>query len=252
MHISTISAALWLVTILVQAAALLLALRRNQLELSIYLGYKLTKSLVLWQFQGHAVYADLYWLGVCLNPVASFVLLRGIFRQCFSPIKSLPEGALTRGAMGVSIFSALILFLAILDPTKSPFFAIDRAAGSVIASLLLVIVGYNNLLGIPWRSRTFGLTAGFALYTTVSIFTTALIARMPQFIHTLGYIDRIAWLTMLSVWVAYLVKPSIAPQSITLEEIDQLAKKTQGMSLHLKELTTHAQLASRHRSSRTA
>jgi hypothetical protein len=232
MNLSSPSAALWLVTITVQAAALFLAHKRKQPELATFLGYKLVKSLALVAVLDSAgVYQRVYQIGVVLNPLFAFWLLHGIFRQVFST-------SIIRHFVAKMLASAVVACTLVL-PGYTWWVKLDLAVAVVSSATLLLLVGYANALGMHWRHHMFGIACGFWMYTTVSVMTAALLSR-PHSTVAPDYINRIAWLLMLVTWCGHLcvpLKDSIIPTHEQLNELKKTVNSVRALKSQLSRKT---------------
>jgi hypothetical protein len=234
MNLSTTSAAIWLVTLMVQAAALFYALRRNQPELAIYLGARNIKSLLLVIFLANEdAYFAIYWNFATVQPLFDFILLRGIFRQTFQPYTSLPRYALTNIATAVSICTAALMALAMHRPAIDWRLTIERCSASSIAAALVIVIGYGRLLGIPYRRRLLGVVAGYSLYLLSTLIAAVLHSGAGGVFQ---YIPRTAYIVACAIWLYAIVRPTTPP--LTLSEFDLLAMKqtAQAMKNHFEDI----------------
>jgi hypothetical protein len=232
MQLTTTSAALWLATIMVQAAALYLAQKRKQPELWLFLAYKLTKSLTMVAVSGNLELAAwVYWIGSLINPVFDFVVLRGIFRQIFQPYSTLPSNRIATWFAGVVFLIAVSTAVVLYLPSMHWMIAMDRAAGSIIGAALFVILAYRKALGLPWRHHVSGITAAYCVYTCASV--------VAKFGYD-AYMPRAAWLLMLIAWCAVLSRPlkdSIIPTHEQLNELKKTVNSVRALKSQLSRKT---------------
>jgi hypothetical protein len=235
------SAALWLASSMLQAAALFFAIYRKHPELSAYLAFRNILTVALWASlpRSSQQYAGIYWTGQALDSGFCFLILHGIFRRLFAPYAFLPRQTLTNIILAVSIACAVVLTLI----SANGIVGANLSTAMIVATILLIIIPYSQRLGIPMRKQNFGIACGFCFYTAVRIFTAALWSRFPSEVPMISYIDRLAWLVMLTIWTTYLCYKPQPARSITMDELRGLKKKT----LHMKEATTYGRDTYAHR-----
>lgn len=207
MTFTTFSAALWLVTIMAQAAALFYSLRRFKPELASFLAWKLAKSLTLNLVMSDPIaYYYVYVIGAHVNAVFTVILVRGIFRQLFAPYSVLPK-SLTSHVIAVSIVLSIVMTTLVYSPTTPFVVAFEAMFAGITASALMVFVAYRKTLGIQ---RSTSIMFGFSLYT----FAAIIASRFP-----VPYLDRLAWLAMLLIWLSYLVRPARPPLALSTQDL---------------------------------
>jgi hypothetical protein len=237
MNLSTTSAAFWLVTILVQAAALFYALRRKQPELATYLAFRNLKSLLLVIFLANQdAYFAIYWNFSTVQPLFDFILLRGIFRQTFQPYTSLPRRALTNIATAVSICTAALMAFALHRPALDWRLTIERCSASTIAAALVIVIGYGRLLGIPWRRRLLGVVAGYGLYLASILAAGALHGGAGGVFQ---YLPRTTFIVACVIWLFAIVRRPTPPLTLSDADLLSLVTLTKRMKNHFEDVTNH-------------
>lgn len=184
---------LWLATIAGQWLLFAYAVRKRIARLAprflLFLGFICFQSTALFAVARALSYPYYFWsyyAGLAIETLLLMLVLYDIFRTTFQPYFSLPSRTLGRLVTSIAVISALVISLAIWKPALSADAATSflrtfhRTSGLVVALSLWSVVMYARHVGVPWRSRTAGIAAGFLFYLSVQGLTTAAIGFAPQ------------------------------------------------------------------------
>jgi hypothetical protein len=164
-------------------------------------------------------YWDVYWAGLVVSIALRFAVISEIFSQVFSNYPGLKQlsRVLFRWA------SAVLLLVAIVVAVHAPYdgslsflsliHVVDRAVGLMQSSLLLLLIGFSSYFGLSWRSFTYGIAIGLAIFSTVDLATEAI---RTEFVA--GYIfDLVTMATYhccVMIWLVYLLVPETARRTV--------------------------------------
>ena len=236
---------LWIVTIFSECVLLALAIRKGIRRLLpsyvYYLGFLCSQAVLLFaiaQWLPYRFYFWSYYGGLILETCLWVVVLYDIFRRVFNPLDSLPSGSLAKLVASIVIISVIAITLAISRPAVNSSAitvlvrTLHRTTEFVVALSLWSLVMYARSLGIPWRSRIAGITAGLLFYLSVDTAAQAAegFASQPWF----GWIDRIGntgFLVSIFMWALAVRRQEIVVELPTPAALDKLRSLVAQMQL---------------------
>jgi hypothetical protein len=164
-------------------------------------------------------YWAVYWVGSVISIALRFAVISEIFSQVFSNYPGLKELShiLFRWATVVLLLVAIAVALHAPDDGSVSFLAaahvLDRAVGLMQSGLLLLLLVFSSYFGLSWRSFTYGIAMGLAIFSCVDLATEAI---RTQFVA--GYIfDLVTMATYhccVMIWLVYLLVPETARRTV--------------------------------------
>lgn len=179
----------------------------------------------LYQWGSYADYFYGYWATSALGIGLGLAVLFEIFQHAFRPYAAL------RG-LGSMLFrwAALVLLLvAVITALSAPagqkpiitaILSLERSIRMMQIGLLVLLLFFSPQLGLSWRHRLFGITAGFGGYAAVSLTLASLRAQVgipSDSAYTL--INSGAYVLAGATWFAYLLAPEPARQAVRVQPV---------------------------------
>jgi hypothetical protein len=177
-------------------------------------------GFVIYQSGDKVAYFLESWFGGVILITLAFMVILEVFRNVLADFK-----ALQRLAAGFVILVGLGLFILAVyvgqfgaegsDPMVASLLVMERSIRIVQLGLVIAIFGFVALFGLNWKNHIFGIALGYGLYAAVSM---SLDAYVGHFGATVAYkamlIEQFAYLSMLFIWVGYIVQPQPAKQTL--------------------------------------
>lgn len=179
----------------------------------------------LYQWGSYADYFYGYWTTSALGIGLGLAVLFEIFQHAFRPYAAL------RG-LGSMLFrwAALVLLLVAVitaltapsgqNPIITAVLSLERSIRMMQIGLLVLMLFFSPQLGLSWRHRLFGITAGFGGYAAVSLTLVSLRAQLgiPSD-STYTLINSGAYVLAGATWFAYLLAPEPARQAVRVQPV---------------------------------
>jgi len=213
--------------------AVVLAMVRRKLRLEYplffaYAAFQVVSAAVHFALYQRGVYADYfyaYWTSSVLATGLELAVLYEIFQHSFRPYAAL------RG-LGSMIFrwAALVLLLvAVITALAAPsgqkplitaILSLERSIRMMQCGLLILMLFFSPQLGLSWRSRLFGITAGFGGYAAVTLTLVSLKAQLGIPGDTAySLINSGAYTLAAATWLAYTLAPEPARQAVRVQPV---------------------------------
>jgi hypothetical protein len=184
----------------------------------------------------YADYFYAYWTSSALGIGLGLAVLLEIFRHSFRPYAALRGLAsmLFRWAALVLLMVAVITALAApagQKPLITIILSLERSIRMMQCGLLVLLLFFSPQLGLTWRHRLFGITAGFGGYAAVSLILVTLRAQLNIPGDTAySLISSGAYTFAALTWFGYLLAPEPARQAVRVQPVpDQWDFALQGM-----------------------
>jgi hypothetical protein len=205
--------------------------RKLRLEFPFFFSYaafQVGSVPLLFALHQRGVYADYfyaYWTSSAVGIGLGVAVLYEIFVHAFRPYAAL------RG-LGSMLFrwAALVLLLvagitaltasAGQDPTITAIFSLERSIRMMQCGLLVLMLFFSPQLGLSWRNRLFGITAGFGGYAAVSLALVSLRAQLGIPGDTAySLISSGAYTLAAATWLSYLLAPEPARRAVRVQPV---------------------------------
>jgi len=204
-----------------------------------YAAFQVVSAPALFALYQRGVYADYfyaYWVTSALGIGLGLAVLFEIFQHAFRPYAALRGLAsmLFRWAALVLLLVAVITALAAPSgqkPIITAILSLERSIRMMQVGLLVLLLFFSPQLGLSWRHRLFGITAGFGGYAAVSLTLVSLRAQLgiPSD-STYSLINSGAYTFAALTWFAYLLAPEPARQAVRVQPVpDQWDFALQGI-----------------------
>jgi len=193
-----------------------------------YAAFQVVTVPVQFALYQRGVYADYfyaYWISSAVGIGLGVAVLFEIFQHAFRPYAAL------RG-LGSMLFrwAALVLLLvagitaltasAGQDPTITAIFSLERSIRMMQCGLLVLMLFFSPQLGLSWRHRLFGITAGFGAYAGISLALVSLRAQLGIPGDTAySLINSGAYVLAAATWLSYLLAPEPARQAVRVKPV---------------------------------
>jgi hypothetical protein len=183
---------------------------------------------------GHAtgvLYRYVFIATLAGSTALRFGIIQEIFNNVFRDYSRLERLAAT----SMRWFTGLLVLAAILTTFYSSGTApdnllvgvrlLDRSVTVIQAGLLLFLFLFSRVFGLSWRSYTFGIAFGFAIFASTEIagWTLGLIALTEHSKNLLDLLPTGSYHVSVLVWLGYLLaaeKP-VGAATYTVPEMDQ-------------------------------
>ena len=236
---------LWLAPALIQIAIVGMLVRRKRLHdypwFLAYSAWSAIGTLALFSLDhSPLVSANIYWECSGANDVISTVLRFGViselFRHIFDQYRALKPLSRSLLRWGTAILFLVAVAISAYSPTKdvplfSPLLSAGRAVAIVQSGLLLMLFAVSFYFRIPWKSFTFGVAAGMAIYAAVNLAMLAIrVATGPVETHWMSLTVMAAYNCSTMVWLSYALLPeseSTPPNSLPEHNLEEWNKELQ-------------------------
>lgn len=172
----------------------------------------------------------LYWISLALESVLALLLVYGIYRLAMAPLKGLQTlGMLIfKWAAGISFIVAFSS--AFLEPSgvagrrasanellMSAISQLHRTQSVLTLCLLIFVFFAIRPMGLSFRSRIFGVSAGLAVMAVSEIAEAAYMTLNPSHMSAVsGLLNGISICVVLAIWTAYFALPEPKRKMIVL------------------------------------
>jgi tetrahydromethanopterin S-methyltransferase subunit B len=169
-------------------------------------------------------YYSVYWVGTALSDMVMIAVLYEIFCAAFKPFAGLQDLAkvVFKWAAGCILFIGFVVLMTTPEATSirnhwvyvsvSSFERIVRVMACAL--LLFLFLGAQHL-GISKRNRVFGFVLGFGVqaFLQLLVYSTLASSHVSKIPILTPLIPQIYFISLL-IWVAYLIQPEPARESL--------------------------------------
>lgn len=202
----------------------------------LYTLYEVLVFLLLFTCRmiGHSlsgVYRSVF-IGTAIGSVVlRFGIIQEIFNNLFQDYPRLTEvGTLSmRWLTGILLVAAVLLALyssgTISDHMLSGVMLLDRSVAIIQAGLLLFLFCVPSVLGLTWRTYTFGIALGFGIFASTELAYWALrLTELSE--HAKDLLDLLptgSYQVSVLVWIGYLrtLEKPVPVSHYTIPELDR-------------------------------
>jgi len=235
--------AIWIAVTTLQWILVAISIRERLARITpfytVFISFVAVQSSVLFgisQLMPYPVYFWAFYFGAATETALLFFVVYDVFRNVFDPLSSLPPRTLAKAVAGVAIIATFSITLAMWKPAVQPDAlaalarTFQRTTNFVVSLSFWSLVFYARKLGIPWRSRTAGIAAGFLFYMTIQSITTAALGFAPKaWFSTLSRIGIVSYLASLFVWIRAVQQQEAEAELPTPEAVLQLGAAVKQM-----------------------
>jgi hypothetical protein len=157
-------------------------------------------------------YWCVYWVGLATSIALRFAVISEVFYNVFDNYPGLKElsRVLFRWATAVLLLVAVVVAVHVpADGTYSILSGIhvlDRAVAVMQSGLLLLLVGFSSYFGLSWRSFTYGIAIGLAIFSSVDLATEA-VRTGPVAGYVFDFVTMATYHCCVVIWLVYLLVP---------------------------------------------
>lgn len=236
---------LWIAPhILLAVVPVLMYTRRLHKNFPVFFLYTLYETLgFLLRFTaytvGHGPGGGLYRYVFIATAAGSTALRFGIIQEIFNNVFRDYPGLERFAAASMRWLTGLLVLAAILTTFYSSGTApdnllvgvrlLERSVTIIQAGLLLFLFLFSRVFGLSWRSYTFGIAFGFAIFasTEIASWTLGLIALTEHSRSLLDLLPTGSYHISVLVWLGYLLAAEIpvGAATYTVPEIDQWSEE---------------------------
>ncbi len=168
------------------------------------------------------VYFYVYWVSFGVGAILILRVLHEMFRHA---VRSIPGVQM----LGQPIFfwaitiSVILAFASGITPHTSGMSLLLASAQvlmrsqSVLALCMLTFLAFaSNTLGVPFRSRIFGVTFGFGLMAVGDLVISAFFSHQPNLASATNIVHEGVYLSAIALWSAYFLQPEPARRLVTM------------------------------------
>ena len=216
--------------------ALLLIRRSSQLRhfyfLAAYLAARLISDVLLLGlfYNGkhlahelsYKLYFYVYWSTYAVEAVLGFGIIFSIYKLAMAPLQGLSKlGMLMfRWAGGIAV--AIAVTMAFGPHVNSQSFIIravsqlQQTQSVLTLCMLLFVCLAIRPMGLSFRSKIFGVCFGLGILATTDLVGAAWLSQVKSFASAFNFINGLAILLTLAVWMTYFVMPEPKRRMIVL------------------------------------
>ncbi len=211
-------------------------LHRNFPTFFIYTVYEVIEFLLLFvsRIIGHSlggVYRNVFIVTAMGSAVLRFGIIQEIFNNLFHDYSRLKEiGTTSMRWLTVILLVAALLLAAYSSGTisnhmLSGVMLLDRSVAIIQAGLLLFLFLFPRMLGLSWRSYTFGIALGFGIFASTELAYWAI--RLTDLTeHAKDLLDLLptgSYQVSVLVWIGYLraTEKSVSASTCAVPELDR-------------------------------
>lgn len=151
-------------------------------------------------------YFYLYWGLNCLAMLLEIGVMYEIFVKSLKPYSGLIDlgKMLFRWAAAFLVLAATITSFAghngLMDKCLTATNQFERSLRLVQCGLLLLFFLFERRLGLSWRSPAISIGVGLGLYASLSLSSSFIHIRMPQWSTGLDYLDYTQYMVVVGFW----------------------------------------------------
>jgi hypothetical protein len=172
----------------------------------------------------HAYYAYFYtyWVSFGVSAILILRVLHEMFRHAVRSVPGVQK-------LGEPIFfwaitvSVILAFASGTTPHTGGMSLLLASAQvlmrsqSVLALCMLTFLAFaSNTLGVPFRSRIFGVTFGFGLMAVGDLVISAFFSHQPNLASATNIVHEVIYLSAIGIWSAYFLQPEPARRLVTM------------------------------------
>jgi hypothetical protein len=167
---------------------------------------------VVYQLRDARSYFYLSWLFNSIGLVLAFMVILDVARNVLSGYAAIQRLALGFVAtVGVALLSLATYVGTLGAPDQDPIMAFllifERSIRIVQIGLIVSLFAFVALLGLNWKNYVFGIALGYGLYASASLSLIAYVAQVgPKVAYISIIIDQFAYLSMLAIWMTYVLQ----------------------------------------------
>ena len=160
-----------------------------------------------------------------------FGIIQEVFNNVFREYPRIEAIATVsmRFVTGILLLSAVLVAIHSSGKTFSNLMAgvslLDRSVAIIQAGLILFLFLFSRLFGLSWRSYTFGIALGFAIFASTELAVWAVRLTVPEeaLLKLLDLLPTGSYHLSVLVWLGYLLKAEkpVGAAAYTAPEIDQ-------------------------------
>lgn len=164
-------------------------------------------------------YWCVYWVGLAISIALRFAVISEIFSSVFDNYSGLKElsRVLFRWATLVLLLVAIVVAVHSseegADSIVSGIHVLDRAVAVMQSGLLLLLVGFSSYFGLSWRSFTYGIAIGLAIFSSVDLATEA-IRTGPVAGYIFDFVTMATYHCCVMIWLVYLLVPETSHRTV--------------------------------------
>jgi hypothetical protein len=168
------------------------------------------------------VYFYVYWVSFGVSAILILRVLHEMFRHAVRSVPGVQKLGQPIFLWAISI-SVILAFASGITPHTSGmnlFLAsaeILARSQSVLALCMVTFLAFaSQTLGVPFRSRIFGVAFGFGMMATNDLVTNALALRVTSLAGTINLVHEIVYLGAVALWAGYFLQPEPARRLVTM------------------------------------
>jgi len=224
---------IWAAAPILQSLCIFALYRRNLLNqfrfFASFLAFQIIKNAVLFLCyhysspQAWTYYAS-YWVGTAMADMFKIAVLYEIFCAAFKPFAGLQDLAkvVFKWAAASILFVGFLVF--VTTPASQPIkfnwlivgiYDFEKIVRLMECALLLFLFIGSQHLGMSRKNRIFGFALGFGIdaFFQLIVYSAAATSHVSK-LHMWGQMPPVVYFVSLLVWVAYLVQPEPARESL--------------------------------------
>jgi hypothetical protein len=172
--------------------------------------------------QAYWVYYSVYWVSFGISTVLILRVLHEMFRHAVRSIPGVQK-------LGEPIFfwaitiSVILAFASGITPHVTGTSILLASAQvlmrsqSVLTLCMLTFLAFaSNTLGVPFRSRIFGVTFGLGMIAVSDLVISAFFGHQTNLFNTPSLVHQGVCLAAITVWAGYFVQPEPARRLVTM------------------------------------
>jgi hypothetical protein len=153
-------------------------------------------------------YLYFYWSTEAIYALLGIAVLHEVFRTIFGNMKHAFWFKAIFPVIVLGTLTLTILRTQGLFTGKVSLFAIilssEMAVRLLQVALFLVLMCLVALLGLRWRQHAFGISAGFGIYATITLFTSTKLYEIgTNFEELWGIVSVVSYFVVVLIWLWY-------------------------------------------------
>lgn len=216
---------LWIAPLAVLTMVAFLMVRRGlRREYPFFFSYAilqvLTVPVELYVYHySQQLYFFVYWVFGALSIGVAFGVIHEIFCKVFEPFHTLRD-------LGNVLFrwaAVILVVVALLTAWSAPVhlnyvsgvFTLERSIRVMQCGLVLLMMFCENLVGLTWRNRIFGIAVGFGTLAATDLVAVALVANYGTHVTFAANLLKMSGYFIATLtWATYVSLPEVARQPV--------------------------------------
>ena len=191
-----------------------------------------TSILIVVMLLVRSAYITINWGTRLIGLPLMIAVLIEVFAAVFRPYSTLPKGTLRWFRIAFTCLIVVTATVSFWFPVSVPgnrvgtlLLMLNRSTSIIFCGAFVFTAISSAYFGIPWRTRIYGIGAGFLLFISVDLFASSLMAINDIAVaQVLNVVTMLSFTLALITWIIYFCKEDVSVTVPSLEQLRRLQK----------------------------